>query len=223
MASIGIYKITSPSNKVYIGQSWRIKRRFNDYRNYENVHQTKLYNSFLKYGVNKHQFNIIHELPNDISQEIMNIYEGLYMQQYKECGIELLNIREAGSNGKHSSETKIKLKKATVVSQFKKGNIPWMQGRKHTLESKIIMLEAAKKGGSVKGIKHSDEAKIKMSKSKKGKASTNRKKVICTISGVIYDSIEEASKSINTNQRTLQGYLCGFRKNKTSLKYFING
>lgn len=32
MAEIGIYKITSPSNKIYIGQSTNITRRWDEYR-----------------------------------------------------------------------------------------------------------------------------------------------------------------------------------------------
>lgn len=56
----GIYKITSPSGKVYIGSSANIKRRFNDYRLLRCKNQTKLYNSFLKYGADKHLFEIIH-------------------------------------------------------------------------------------------------------------------------------------------------------------------
>ena len=34
---IGIYKITSPSNKIYIGQSLDIDRRFKTYKNINKV------------------------------------------------------------------------------------------------------------------------------------------------------------------------------------------
>lgn len=30
---VGIYKITSPTNKIYIGQSKNIRKRFNNYQN----------------------------------------------------------------------------------------------------------------------------------------------------------------------------------------------
>lgn len=42
---IGIYKITSPSGKVYIGQSVNIERRFLDYKKSLKNTQIKLYNS----------------------------------------------------------------------------------------------------------------------------------------------------------------------------------
>ena len=45
---IGIYKITNPSNKVYIGQSTNIKERFRKYSKLSNKRQIKLYNSFQK-------------------------------------------------------------------------------------------------------------------------------------------------------------------------------
>lgn len=46
-AIIGIYKITSPSGKIYIGQSINIEKRWEKYQKYiENIkNQIKLYNS----------------------------------------------------------------------------------------------------------------------------------------------------------------------------------
>lgn len=58
----GIYKIISPSNKIYIGQSIDIKRRFRQYREpNRNKKHPKLNNSFLKYGIDNHTFEIIEE------------------------------------------------------------------------------------------------------------------------------------------------------------------
>jgi group I intron endonuclease len=60
--SIGIYKITSPSNKIYIGQSINIEKRWKkDYYSLRCITQTKLYNSFKKYGPENHKFEIIEE------------------------------------------------------------------------------------------------------------------------------------------------------------------
>lgn len=107
MNIVGIYKIQSPSNKVYIGQSWHIKRRWNDHKNTKSNKHKKLNASFEKYGVNNHSFEIIHHLPNDVSQEILNRFEQFYMDIYRDCKIELLNIKEGGNGyGKHSEETK---------------------------------------------------------------------------------------------------------------------
>ncbi len=113
MSNIGIYKITSPSGKVYIGQSWNIKKRFISYKNC-NKRQVYLYNSFKKYGYNKHFFEIVCCLPKDVTQEILNCYEQLYMDLYRNCNITLLNIREAGPGGKHSDRTRELMSQAAI-------------------------------------------------------------------------------------------------------------
>ena len=59
---IGIYKITSPTNKIYIGQSTNIKQRWNDYNKMIRCkRQTRLYNSLKKYGPKNHIFEILEE------------------------------------------------------------------------------------------------------------------------------------------------------------------
>lgn len=165
----GIYKITSPSGKVYIGQSVNILKRWQDYKRYaNNKSQPILFNSFSKHGVESHTFNIMHELPKDVSSEIMCTYEQFFIDQYKEAGANMMNVRDAGNRGKHSEETKAKQSlKAT--------------GRKHTPET-LTKLSLAKKGKvgnrlgskcspeqiernrmSRIGVKHTEETKIKIS------------------------------------------------------------
>jgi len=56
---IGIYKITSPTGKIYIGQSKNIPKRFKEYDKLQCKLQIVLYRSFLKYGVENHLFEII--------------------------------------------------------------------------------------------------------------------------------------------------------------------
>lgn len=74
---VGIYKITSPSGKVYIGQSTNIKYRWEMYYRLACKQQPKLYNSLLKYTPDKHQFDIIRECT--LNQ--LNEYEIKYKQQ----------------------------------------------------------------------------------------------------------------------------------------------
>jgi group I intron endonuclease len=57
---IGIYKITSPSSKVYIGQSIDIDKRFNQYKSISQTRgQKRLHYSLKKYGVENHLFETI--------------------------------------------------------------------------------------------------------------------------------------------------------------------
>ena len=63
----GIYKITSPSGRVYIGESIDMNRRFKCYKYTfkKDKTQPKLYRSFRKYKVENHIFEIIEECEID--------------------------------------------------------------------------------------------------------------------------------------------------------------
>ena len=174
---IGVYKITSPSGKIYIGQSWNIERRFKEYTRKSNKKQTKLYNSFLKHGVETHKFEIICEFPNDIDQKILDNYEIFCYDQYKEGGYLLLNSREAGRGGKLSEEAKRKiglihkgkkLSKEEIIrreeSVKRNGGKSGMRGKKHSIESIEKMRE------NTIGQIHSEETKNKIRISKLGKS-----------------------------------------------------
>ena len=88
--SIGIYKVTSPSGKTYIGQSVDIERRFKHYANLNNIKgQIKVYHSMKKYGYENHTFEMIEECTLDEldSREI-------YWISYYQSNIIGLNISE---------------------------------------------------------------------------------------------------------------------------------
>jgi group I intron endonuclease len=111
---VGIYKVTSPTGKVYIGQSWDVEGRLNCYRKLK-CHKGRIKNSLISHGPENHTYEIAHELPNDVKQEILDNYEQLYMDAYRDCGITLLNIRGGGSRGKLAESTKKK------ISELRKG------------------------------------------------------------------------------------------------------
>jgi group I intron endonuclease len=111
---VGIYKITSPTKKVYIGQTWNTLKRRSSYRKLSCKSQPKLYNSIIKHGWENHSFELIHELPKDATQKTLDNYEVFYWEQYKECGVNLLNTKEPGKGGKHSEESKRKMSKAHI-------------------------------------------------------------------------------------------------------------
>jgi group I intron endonuclease len=156
---IGIYKITSPSNKIYIGQSVNIEKRFISYKRMyiKNEKQIKLHRSFLKYGVINHIFEIVKEC---LETELNN-YERHYQELYNclNSGLNCVLTKTNDKSGKVSIDT---LKK---MSNASKGNKHWL-GKKHTEETKI------KISLSKIGIKFTDE--INLSKGRKGRVS-NRK------------------------------------------------
>lgn len=60
---IGVYKITNPKNEMYIGQSCDIEKRFKQHK--KKPCNKKLRESFLKYGVENHKFEVIIECEID--------------------------------------------------------------------------------------------------------------------------------------------------------------
>jgi group I intron endonuclease len=124
---IGIYKITSPTGRIYIGQSTDINYRWNDYKKLKCESQTKLYSSFKKHGVENHVFEIIHEC-TEFELNYFEIYYGnLFNVLDKEKG---LNLKECGgSKGKFSEET---IKR---MSEAQTGEKNGMFGKTHKEES----------------------------------------------------------------------------------------
>ncbi len=55
----GIYKITSPTGRIYIGESVNILKRWVIYKRLSCKNQIKLYNSFNKHTVDNHIFEIV--------------------------------------------------------------------------------------------------------------------------------------------------------------------
>lgn len=119
---VGLYKIISPSGKVYIGQSWDLEKRFGYYHRLDCRTQRKLYRSFRKYGVDNHKIEVIVNLPVDITQEVLNQYEQVYWEAYRTAGCEMLNIAVPGSH-KMSEETKV------ILSDKLKGEKNPMYGK----------------------------------------------------------------------------------------------
>lgn len=55
----GIYKMVSPSGRLYIGQAVDLERRKAEYKSLKCKSQQLLYKSIIKYGFENHTFDII--------------------------------------------------------------------------------------------------------------------------------------------------------------------
>ena len=75
---IGIYKITNPKGRVYIGQSINIERRFKEYKNNLAKGQLLLNRSFLKYGIYRHIFEIILECEKENLNNLERYFQILF-------------------------------------------------------------------------------------------------------------------------------------------------
>jgi group I intron endonuclease len=171
---IGIYKITSPSGKIYIGQSVDIKTRFRKYKYLNCKRQTYLYNSFQKYKVENHIFEIIEECTLEQLNE-REIYWGTYYNVLNKNG---LNLRLGDANGKCSEETKQKIGKGNknkIMSEEARNNISKaLKGRKNTWSTSEKHGEKISKG--LKEYYQNPENKEKISKGLKEYYKNNKHK-----------------------------------------------
>lgn len=165
--SIGIYKIISPSGRIYIGQSWDIEGRKRAHRN--STHNLLLNKSIKKYGFNNHEFNIIHELPKDVEQSILNTYEIFYIAQYKECGFKMLNLNDGGRGGRqpaHIIEKAIAKLRGRKMSEEQKKKISIAN------KGKIKSHEHCKKISDTKtGVPMREDVRLRMIKTLTGRPS----------------------------------------------------
>lgn len=231
---IGIYKITSPSKKVYIGQSINIKNRFIEYKKNNCKSQKILYNSFLKYGFKNHKFEILCEC------EILELNnKERYYQDIFECiGKNGLNCKLTSSNdksGKLSNETKLKI---SISNKLKKNSPETRKKISIANKGKIISYETKlKMSKKATGRKHIEDTieKIRISlmgnkrllgnklseyQLQKLKESKNREKfVLDTQTGVFYESAKEVSDLYGFKQSTFRCKLNGNSKNNTKFIY----
>lgn len=110
---VGVYKITNLiNNKIYIGQSLDIKRRFNDHKNHtKNEH---LKSALKKYGIDNFCFEPVFLIDNYLGtkeeQNILNEKEKEFINKFDSINPEKgYNKKEGGSNGRHTYETKRKI------------------------------------------------------------------------------------------------------------------
>jgi group I intron endonuclease len=100
----GIYKITSPSNKVYIGQSIDIEKRFKQYKSLSQTRcQKRLHYSFKKHGIKNHLFEIIELCDVDLLNERERYWQDFY--NVLELGLNCLLTDTQDSIKVYSKET----------------------------------------------------------------------------------------------------------------------
>lgn len=228
----GIYKITSPSGRIYIGKSIDIKTRWYGYSRVK-LSQTKVYMSFQKYGMESHVFEIIEECENDILSE-----RELYWQKYYnsvEEGLNCIYASETFSIGDHRKmlignipekvndildlETGVFYYGFTDAKKYndygKRVLIAMLRGESYN-NTTLILAEDYENGETTESIL-------------KQKLNYNRK-YDCFDKNVIIDfetkqeigSVRDVSKFLNISEGKLRNYLNGVSYNPTNLIYKSN-
>lgn len=158
-----IYKIESPTKRIYVGQSCKWNNRKSSYKNLHCKDQPKIYNSLLKYGYNNHKIELLYE--GNTTQDAIDELEIVYIKYYNSNSSKHLNLCSGGKGHTghlHTQESKDKMSKA------KQGYIPWNVGIPLTEEQKNKMSNTVKEKYSDKtkhpfyGKSHSEETKEKI-------------------------------------------------------------
>lgn len=229
----GIYKITSPSGKIYIGESVDIDQRWSRYRRLGCKQQRKLYNSLKKYGVDAHIFEVVEEC----ELEDLKKRERYWQEYYDVCSEKGLNLLLTSTDELKrtlSKESIEKMKKTFKERKISVGENNNMFGKKHSEETKKKI--SVKRKGQHAGSKNpmfgrrgadnpnfgrtiSEEAKKEISQRQMFGKSYAAKIVLDTQTGVFYESASELAYIFNINKYTLRGKLNGNLKNNTPFIY----
>lgn len=218
-----IYKITSPTNKIYIGQTTDFIRRFKGYKNLKScINQVRLYASLVKHGYENHKFEVI----ESCLLEFLNQQERYWQDFYDVLNKNGLNcfLTQTNEKSKKLSES-VKIK----IGLKNKGRIKSLDEREaisKRTKGRIISEETRmKQSKAMKGRKVKIETRLKISNSKKGRKVTGKvlenllntrndssKKVINIETNKIYNSIKEAYE----NNQFLFSYVTFRRKIKNN-------
>jgi group I intron endonuclease len=168
----GIYKIISPSGKVYIGQSINIEKRKKQYIKLDKTCiGPKLYNSLIKYGFNNHIFEIIEECSIGYLDEKEVYWKQYYLNINKNNWEMVLfcEIYDKGG-GPKSSETKLKQSISQKINLSK----PEVK-EKRKINCKIA---ANRPGVQEKAVKNTDWEKRELNRLKNTDYTKMKKPVI---------------------------------------------
>lgn len=244
-----IYKITSPNGKVYIGQTINKKQRRYHYNSNSFKLQIKLWNNTQKHNWNPADtFEIIEECLCGENKYFLNEREKYWIEFYDSYK-NGLNCNKGGYGNSGyiaSDETKQKMssshKNKPPMSDSTKQLLRELNlGGKNPMFNKIHSTESKNKIKNAKiGHKHSEETKIKMSKSAKNKLpmSDNTKELLKQINlgntygikpiqqidnnGITikkWDSISECAKELKLNISGISKVLSGLSKTTKGYKF----
>ena len=240
----GIYKITSPSGKVYIGQACNIADRKRRYAKTNCKGQRHLYSSIISYGWNNHIFEVLEECSREKLNDLEIKYISLYNSTNREIG---MNLQSGGLQKSDSPET-ILLKRMNSPKRkefYSERNGVVTKFNSMTEAEKILgvtrksIREALKDSSKQIGkysysyeypttITNAIDKRIGIPRPKKTRElisnnSSNKKAIIAEKDGEIFtfNSIIEASKTLGDTKKVIGFALNNPTKTKSQYKYYI--
>lgn len=178
----GIYKITNPTGKIYVGSAVDIHKRWSYYNRLDCKKQHKLFNSFLKYGPENHIFEILEECTFENLYPLERSWGLFFNTLDKEKGLNLALPGYKEVKGLMSEETKLKIsianrgkvrteKQKQIMSEISKSMSQETKDKISKTQIGRKLSEETKKkiSDSTVGKTFSQETRIKMSLASKGK------------------------------------------------------
>lgn len=140
-----IYKITSPTNRIYIGQAKNLRKRIATHKFSMRKEKSNviLINSFKKHGFKEHKIEIIEECEN----EVMNEREIFWIKKLNSFYTDSplgMNMTTGGEGHTGFDKFDEERKKKVLKNLYKNGENPF-KGRRHTDEVKKYLSELTSK------------------------------------------------------------------------------
>lgn len=172
LAVCGIYKITAPDGKIYIGQTKNTYVRYYTHSSAIGKKTGKLVHSFSKYGFKNHKFEIVFECKKDE----LDKYEMFFIEKYNsDCPINGLNILK----GKKCPLPESVKKNISLKNTGQKRTAEQVERIKNAVRRKPIISEEERKRRSdrLKSIVWTKEMRLKHGLSQRGKKMTDATKL----------------------------------------------
>lgn len=229
-----IYKITSPSGRVYIGQSFDVNRRFYSHQYYSGQNKQIIQHSILKYGWENHTKEFLFEgectplLLNDLEYHFIRLYNTFNSKHG-------LNLTSGGRKGAmHSESTKAKISEITTGNKSRTGLIASQETRDRRSKSLFSLYKKQKEEGTFTK-NFTPEGKQSLSKAHKGNKyalghkrdpetlkrliETNSKPIYSDLLNKEWTSIAAAGRDLKCPPPNISAMLAGKRNNKYLVRY----
>lgn len=149
-----IYKITSPTDKIYIGQTVDQKRRISDYRFKNKRYNTILFNSIKKYGWKMHLMEIIED---NVPEDKLSEREMFWIKELNTYHVNNKNGMNMTIGGEgHRGSWMHDIERRKRESEKRKGPLGSFYGKHHTEEVKKYISEFMSERNKKMGIKVPD-------------------------------------------------------------------
>jgi len=205
----GIYKITSPTGRIYIGQSIDIRTRHRDYV-YNVAVQSRLSRSFAKHGQQNHIFETI-EL---CGKDELNTRERYWQEHFEVVGKNGLNCILTESPSKPRVYTEACREK---MSKNRTGEKNHRYGKK--LQEYMVDIIRNTHTGKIVSEETKRKRRESIGDKQTGGGNPRARKVVCTQTGKEWGCILDCAAELGMNRKTLNDQLIGRYRNKTSVVF----